>query len=428
MVSTSYMRDVYDSIVGSPKEQSAQLDWERFQNRAGEFGSHLSGNTLSRSPKTPVMSELLRVIENESWRDCEKKGLPWIQKWYYPDEKEFGVFLSHDVDEIEWSWRRKLLMGVRHPSTLTSGKNHYWGFDEIMELERKLGVRSTFFFVSKRRHRRDPPYSIQDVADVIRELRTGGWEVGLHGSYTSFNNRGFLQEEKETLQNVVGEEISGVRQHFVNFDPAVTFGLHESIGFAYDSTIGYREVSGFASGVCHPYRFEGSSFYELPVMVIDGQLFWHEKKSTKGAIEEVERFLNTAKNYNGILTMDWHQRTVDGYTFPGWAEAYAGSLERIKSMNVFVATGEELLDWWKRRESVVFEGRNVTDESVEWNLLAERKIDDFSLRIRIPEGSRYKKPDVQSKVKFQIAEKENEIWIKFSAIPKGEKIGITMAR
>jgi peptidoglycan/xylan/chitin deacetylase (PgdA/CDA1 family) len=428
MVSTNYLREVYEKTVGSPREQSDGVDWQKFENRLEEFRSMLSGRTLSRTPKRPIMNELLKQIEEESWRTCQKEGLPWIQKWYYPGKNEFAVFLSHDVDEIKWSWRRKLLMGLKHPSTLRDGKNHYWGFDEIMKLEERLGFRSTFFFVSKNRHKRDPPYSIEDVADICARLKKGNWEVGLHGSYSSFNNKEFLDEERRILQGVVGGDVFGVRQHYANFDPAVTFNIQKAVGFAYDSTICSNEVSGFASGICHPYGFEGLSLLELPPIAMDGQLFWYEKMDRDEAFREVLKLLDIVREYNGLLTLDWHQRSFDRYSFPGWAEVYMEILKHLKSLNVFASTGTGIVDWWKRREDVRFERRVVGKKSVEWHLSAGSSVEDFTLRVRIPEDAKFKKPDVRTKAKFSIEEDNNEIWIRFDAIPEGERIGIMMSK
>ncbi len=424
----SYLRKVFENIVGSPVEQSDEVNWQKFERRLKEFRSVLSGKTLSQTPKRPIMNELLKQIERESLRMCQKKGLPWIQKWYCPGEKKFMVFLSHDVDEIEWSWRRKLLMAVKHPSTLTGGRKHYWGFDEIMDLEKEMGFRSTFFFVAKKRHKRDPPYSIEDVADICNELRKGSWEIGVHGSYLSYNRKEFLEEEKRILQSTVGEDIIGVRQHFVNFDPDITFKIQESTDFAYDSTIGFNEISGFAPGICHPYRFAGLSLLELPLMVMDGQLFWHEKLSREGAVQEVSKLLATVEEYNGFLTLDWHQRSFDEYSFPGWAETYTEVLSHLKSMNVFSATGEGIVDWWKRREAAQFERRLITKDSVDWRIVANSAIEDLSLRILVPGGSKYKTPDVQSKARYSIEERNSEIWIKFDAIPEGERIAVSMTK
>lgn len=425
---SSYLSEVYENIVGSPREQAASIDWERYRDKASAFQSALKGSVLSKNPKKPGMSELIKQIEVQSVADCHNKSLPWIQKWYYPEGKRFSVFLSHDVDEISWSWRRKLLMGARHPSTLTDGKNHYWGFDDIMKLENELGFRSTFFVVAKSRHKRDPPYGIDDISSVCNRLKNGGWEIGLHGSYLSYNNMGLLQEEMDILQSVIGENVAGTRQHYVNFDPSTTFRNQDCAGFVYDSTIGFNEISGFASGICHPYVFEGLSLMELPLMVMDGQLFWHENMNAEGAVQEVSRHLAMVERFNGMLTLDWHQRSFDRFSFRGWADAYKGILNILKSKDAFIGPGKTLVDWWKRRENAEFERRVVSRDSVEWHLVAHDSIEGLNLRILVPESQRFKAPDVQCGAEFSIDGTDSEIWIRFGAIPNGERIIVTISK
>ncbi|MFQ6061333.1 MAG: hypothetical protein ACE5KV_08620, partial [Thermoplasmata archaeon] len=247
-------------------------------------------------------------------------------------------------------------------------------------------------------------------------------------SYSSFNRREFLEEERRILEEVIGEDIHGVRQHYANFDPAITFNFQETAGFSYDSTICFKETSGFATGMCQPYRFEGLSLFELPLTVMDGQIFWYEKMDSDGAVQEVLRLTEIVKRYNGLLALDWHQRSFDRHSFPGWAEAYTKILKRLSSYQVFAATGKDILDWWRRRELVRFQDREVRKDSVVWPLSVGRDIEGLTLRICVPKESKYRELDIKSKAKFAVEEESNEIWIRFSAIHEGERIRVSMTK
>jgi hypothetical protein len=73
--------------------------------------------------------------------------------------KEFCVCISHDVDRVKKTFQflthclrnlknRDMRSAIYQVKSLTQ-RAHYWMFEKIMEIEEKLGVRSTFFFLNE---------------------------------------------------------------------------------------------------------------------------------------------------------------------------------------------------------------------------------------------------------------------------------------
>jgi peptidoglycan/xylan/chitin deacetylase (PgdA/CDA1 family) len=98
------------------------------------------------------------------------------------------IFLSHDVDwrkqgpEKEHIFARK----DRFESSVferVDKENLYYNFVEIMDLEEKFGVRSTFFF---RTYYENGNYL--DYEEEITSLLNGKWEIGLHTDGNSIRN------------------------------------------------------------------------------------------------------------------------------------------------------------------------------------------------------------------------------------------------
>lgn len=90
-----------------------------------------------------------RLVYNDIWPIDEKAGNP-PEGWSgWPEDKQFALVLTHDVET-------------------TRG---YEKCEELMNLEKELGFRSSFNFVPKR-------------YNVSRELRhslvSNGFEVGIH--------------------------------------------------------------------------------------------------------------------------------------------------------------------------------------------------------------------------------------------------------
>ncbi len=137
-------------------------------------------------------------------------------------EHEFALCLTHDVDRAYKTFQAPYYaLKDRNPShlkPLVSTDCPYWQFEEIMELEEELGVRSSFYFLNEKNLLRDKEprewtkpnnwklftgrYDITDdeIIDVIQTLDRGGWEVGLHGLYKSDHER--LQYEKGTPNGI----------------------------------------------------------------------------------------------------------------------------------------------------------------------------------------------------------------------------------
>ena len=136
----------------------------------------------------------------------------------------------------------------------------------ISQLENDLGIRSTYYFLNEKgKHN---PLSLQSwilfrgifdietqpVKEAIKRLAEQGSEIGVHGSYNSFNNLALLQSEKRTLKGITGLESVGIRQHYLNYDNSLTPLLHLQAGFKYDSSVGLKPDYGvgFKRGTSFP--------------------------------------------------------------------------------------------------------------------------------------------------------------------------------
>ncbi len=342
---------------------------------AGEaFARILDGTGNNAMPKTPVTADAMTAAL-ASVRE------PLLQKWFWPEAAPFAVFLSHDVDEVRWSWRRRLFMGIRHPRTLAGGNTRYWNFDQALSMERRFSVPSSWYFVADGEHRRDPPYALRDVAPMMRELAKKGAEVGVHGSFLSYNDGVRLARERAAVAEVLGRPIPGLRQHFLNFEPNVTWRLQEEAGFAYDTSFALNDTSGFRAGMCHPFRPPGREILELPLIVMDGQLFWHERLALSQAIEACERLAGEVAARGGLLTLNWHQHTYDALSFPGWWDVYAHLLPWLAERTSLFLTGEQVWRWWTAREAVSVVPARGRSGKLAWEVRSPVDIQGLSLRV-----------------------------------------------
>ena len=216
------------------------------------------------------------------------------------------------------------------------GENPYWQFEEIISLEKSYGFRSTFFFCAKRRHIKDPYYNIKNkkIQNIIRKLDKEGFEIGLHGSYLSYNNKKYLEEEKKILESVLKEKVIGNRQHFLNFSQETPKILSE-LGFVYDSTFGSAKHAGFKDNKYNPFDYD--NLLEMPMNVMDSTLF-NQYRSYNKSYKKIKSLINIAEKKSALITFNWHQGVFFEPEFKGFGKLYIQILEYLKKKNAYVDT------------------------------------------------------------------------------------------
>jgi hypothetical protein len=280
-----------------------------------------------------------------------------------PGDYTFSLCLSHDVDRVSKSYQSLYYAvterNLSHLKSIFAEDDPYWQFEEIMELEDDLGVRSSFYFLNEKRLFRDKPVSewarprgwrlyagrydtmAPKVADVMRRLYDGGWEVGLHGSYDSYADRSQLASEKDRLETALGADVVGGRQHYLNLNRPETWRHHQRIGLNYDSSLGSTTDVGFGYGYDVVRPFDGE-FVVFPLTAMEVALL--RDRSVAEAWEECERLLDEAMANGAIMTVLWHQRYFNEAEFPGYRELYRRLVEAATERGAWVGPLAELYE------------------------------------------------------------------------------------
>ncbi len=312
-------------------------------------------------------------------RAYKRAEIPLVLVPFWPDGKKFAVCLTHDVDEVKktYQWltypvkliKRGNFKGLTHQfSSLFKklrGKEPYWTFDELIPLEERLGVVSSYFFLQEnarvrvqerktwkhmgRRYRLDDPA----VKQVLETLQLKGHDIGLHGSYDSYLDAALLSEEKKELEKILSGHVYGTRQHNLNFRFPDTLLIQEKAGLLYDSTLGFNNTLGFRWGTCFPfYPFDpkdqrGLNILEIPLVIQDTVFFRYQDPWG-----EFLKLVKEIQSYQGVLTLLWHHAVFNDDEFPGWGPLYSRIIEFCKQQGAWVTNGREIAEWWKGRESI----------------------------------------------------------------------------
>jgi hypothetical protein len=351
-------------------------------------------------------------------------GVPLVEIPALPDGFQFIACLTHDVDHPsirrhKWDhtvfgflYRAvvgsfvKLILGqmpvenllanwlaaLKLPFVYMGLAKDFWSdfHDRYRELEGDLP--STFFVIpfkdqaGRRADRPAPPfrasrYGAGDIQDTIRKLMAGGREVGVHGidSWLASDNG---SKELEEIRRMTGASEIGVRMHWLYFDersPAVL----EMAGAAYDSTIGYNETVGYRSGTTQAFKPVGlRRMLELPMHVMDTALFYpdHLALSPRQAKSTLSRMVDNAIHYGGVLTINWHDRSLAPERL--WGASYREVVQDMKSRGAWFSTARQAIAWFEKRRSAVFESDSARPGSTRAKLpcTSSEKIPGLRLR------------------------------------------------
>jgi len=218
------------------------------------------------------------------------------------------IFLSHDVDyrrqgpPVEFILERKDRFEKEVIENLNE-KNPYYGIPDLMELEEKFGVKSTFFFRTIYENG-----SFNDYEDDIKLLLKSGWEIGLHSDPSSIQDIEKIQNEKIALETLTRSAIIGNRVHFLKFDNDLPSKLSK-LGFIYDSTVRNSKNRIDKDEMGH---YKLGNIIEFPLTLMDAYLFTYMKISEDGLVETFKKTLDlgrTLANPN-VITVNWHDSVL----------------------------------------------------------------------------------------------------------------------
>jgi hypothetical protein len=360
--------------------------------------------------ETPVVNLYAALLARALAQAARNQKVPVVRKARWPGGQRYAVMLSHDVDEVgRFGFRRGVqLLGraCSRPSpraivrgayfaavglarSLSPGRDPYWNFKAVMDLEAGAGFRSTFFFVPEaRRVDRDPPYEIDSprIRDMLAQLHAGGWEIGVHGSFDSYLDPVILGSLRRKLEQVSGVPVRGGRQHYLRLSVPDSFRAQAGAGLTYDSTLGYHDGVGFRAGAAFPFHpFDpvtrrGVPLLELPLTIMDGPLFWQLKLTPQAATKRTLGLLDSVRQHGGLAVLLWHQRVLHEKRYPGWWQVYRLAVEHVRAEGLaWVATGRQVAGWWLAREALQLEKVDVHDGSWRWRYRAGRAVEGVTV-------------------------------------------------
>ena len=315
------------------------------------------------------------------------------------DARPFSICLTHDIDKCYTGWQQDLFnqISARNPKSALhilgqriTGKDTWFNFKQIMDLEEEYSATSSFYFIGRYGRQYavpgqnieisspdkkicDPEFfyrsspiarlqgytevlqnadydlSSPEMQSVLQQIQQRGFEVGIHGSFGSSLKLSQLEAELQLFPFPV----SGGRFHYLNFDITKTFDILEALNMNYDSTLGFAEKSGFRNGIAFPfvpYNIREDRPYqllEIPLMVMDTTFRSYRNTPLPEILPEITSLMKTVAHFQGCLTVLWHNAYFSPYKFAGWAKLYEEILQKGQSENAALLSGEMVFQEWK---------------------------------------------------------------------------------
>ncbi len=310
--------------------------WEEYVNK--------NRDTHDRFPATESLAFkegfLDRPVVNE-YVEMLKSMLLKLDSSLEFEEREYQLFLTHDVDELyKWkSWKQVFKVAVgdvvkrKSISLALERFSEYFlikrekindpfdTFDWLMDKSEAIGVKSRFYFMSGGVTTYDNRYKIDEAKslELMEKIKKRGHIIGIHPSYNAFNDSKQFKKELDLLEFTVGQKITEGREHYLRFEVPTTWQVWEDNGMKVDSTCGYADKEGFRCGTGDEFTVfniltrEKLKLKERPLVVMDCSLFDYNNYSYNYAKNKIDK-MNKEVNSFTIL---WHNSYVKNINFYG---------------------------------------------------------------------------------------------------------------
>jgi hypothetical protein len=275
---------------------------------------------------------------------------------YYPDlvfrRPVFKFVPTYDIDSayayLHKGWRRnfggllkRLLSGswqqVKERISVLRGRlqDPFDIYEWLDSLHLYCRMRPYYFFLAAARCKgvdRNTPPSGPGLQELIEYYAAGtvtSSRLGIHPSWQSGDQEGFLKEELEWMEYVSGQKIVRSRQHYIRFSLPETYRRLLKYGIEQDFSMGYGSVNGFRASVASSFYWydldkeEQTTLRLFPFCFMDANAYYEQHFSAGQARTELMHYYRSIRKVNGLMVTIWHNSILGrSPEFAGWREVY----------------------------------------------------------------------------------------------------------
>ncbi len=328
--------------------------------------------------REPVVAQLAIALRAATAAAAGRRTFRTLAPW--PNGKRWAAAFTHDVDVVAmWpaftalrlaELLRKRDVG-RALEVISAAARSALGdpvgdaVRAILAIEHDASIRSSWFVICgtptfATRRAGDVTYvpESRNARQIIDAILSAGHEIGLHGSFETFDHGERFIEQRARLERITGVPLRGVRQHYLRMRPGRTQHEMANAGFEYDSTYGFADRNGFRLGIADVVgtldveSAQRPPIEEVPFVWMDRALSKYRGVESPDAwIDDALALAAVCRQTEGLWVGIWHPNLSPPLGFPAAPAAYARLVRRIVSDDAHVDTLGALVDWRRARRN-----------------------------------------------------------------------------
>jgi len=294
-----------------------------------------------------------RSWAGKRWAFCPTIDIDYLRHWRLGmifREKVLYFLLNRRKVNITARWHR-LFQFIK--SYVTPGDAFQVALSRMHQQIQPYGS-ATVFLKTGAHGPNDVYYKLDQpfLQNIIHELQSDNFEIGLHPSYHAHSHPGYLRSERRALASLIGESPASVRQHYLRYEPEITPYIQMRSGFKIDSSLGFAECAGFRNGTCMPFlkfnciRNETMDLWEMPLLMMDGALFNRQKYTTSQAIKKSIDLLKLCKEFGGVGVALWHNVIGEEMDHSDWGDHFERVMQWSREQDAYIGTLRDALASW----------------------------------------------------------------------------------
>lgn len=304
---------------------------------------------FSHKQSLAYQNDFLEIPLVNIWIQEFKKVLSFQFENLECKQPEFKTILSYDID-IAWSYKNKgFLRNIggflknfdidRVKVILGLKKDPFDAYEFMDVLHKDIHADIIYFFlVAQNISKYDKNISPENKQ--MRKLiatTSAKYKVGLHPSWKSNYYQTFLNNEKESLENISGKYISDSRQHYIQFRLPESFEHLINAGIQKDFSMGYGSINGFRASFAgsfywyHLKKEQTTSLRLFPFCFMDTNSFYEQSQDASISFTEIMHYKNECQKVNGLFVSIFHNNFLGtDKRFSGWAAMYADFISQLR--------------------------------------------------------------------------------------------------
>jgi peptidoglycan/xylan/chitin deacetylase (PgdA/CDA1 family) len=329
--------------------------------------------------REPLVSVAAQGLRDAVTKAAGRRTVLTVGPW--PEGRRWAAAFSHDVDVVA-AWplftalrlaelAKKGHFGVAVSSVLSAVTGALSdpvtrGVREVLDIEQEAGITSTWFILCGTPTlpsfvRGDLTYrpDSRKARAIIRSIRDGGHEIGLHGSFITMEEGGTFASQRTRLTGLSGRAPIGARQHFLRMRPGATQQAMRAAGFEYDATFGFADRNGFRLGVADvvpAWSVDGlarTGIDEVPLVWMDrAQSKYQGVEDPAWWVDDALQLAAASQRVEGLWVGLWHPNLTAPLGYPGAPLAYRRLVSSIAAQQPYIAPLERVVAWRRLRRAV----------------------------------------------------------------------------